>query len=229
MFCCFCFIVVVNVVFIGRMVGGYFVPVVLLSPVGLSGRHMTTLAVIAARAGSKRLPGKNMMLLNNFPLIHYTLVQAKYCSLIDHIIVTTDDKGVKAYAKKFGFYVVDRPNELCTDVARSEDVIIHAVKQLQVPISKVVLLQPTSPLRAIDDINNCIMQAYGDNVVSVSEICNFAFKPNGAVYVWQVSKIMEGNWKFLWTYVMPPDRSVDIDTIDDLNRAQEIMDAKNRV
>lgn len=186
-----------------------------------------TLAVIPARAGSKRLPGKNMRLLNNFPLIHYTLVQAKYCSLIDHTIVTTDDKGVKAYAKKFGFHVVDRPNELCTDDAKSEDVVMHAVKQLQVPISKVVLLQPTSPLRAIDDINNCISMSGFDNVVSVIEVCNYMFKPNGAVYVWQVSKIIDGNWKFLWNYVMPPDRSVDIDTIDDLERAQRIMDERN--
>jgi CMP-N-acetylneuraminic acid synthetase len=190
---------------------------------------MNTLAIIPSRAGSKRLPGKNMRLLNNFPLIHYTLVQAEYCNLINDSVVTTDDREVKAYAKKFGFRVIDRPNELATDDARSEDVVVHAIRTFGNQFSRVVLLQPTSPLRSIDDISACIRLSEYGGVVSVTEFCNYGYKKNGAVYVWSVQKVVQGDFSFCCTHIMPRDRSIDIDTEDDFNEAQRLMNEKNRV
>jgi CMP-N-acetylneuraminic acid synthetase len=189
---------------------------------------MTTLAIIPARAGSKRLPGKNMKLLNGVPLIHYSLVQAKY-SVIDHTVVTTDDKDVKAYAKKLMFSVIDRPNELCTDAAKSEDVVKHAIQQCGVHITTVVLLQPTSPFRLIIDIDNCVSMSKHGSVVSLSSFCDYGYKKNGAVYVWSVSRIMENDFSFDVAYIMPPERSIDIDTIEDFEKAERILHDKHRV
>jgi CMP-N-acetylneuraminic acid synthetase len=190
---------------------------------------MTTLAIIPARAGSKRLPNKNMMNLCGHPLIHYSIVHAKYSGMVDLVVVSTDSKDIKAYCRKHLVECIDRPNELATDEAKSEDVVRHAIEQCNKSVKQVVLLQPTSPLRTIDDINRCVGMSCFGGVVSVNQFCDFGYKKNGAVYVWEVCRIMEGDFDFNVTYIMPPERSVDIDTIEDFEKAERIMREKNRV
>ncbi len=133
---------------------------------------MTTLAIIPARAGSKRLPGKNMRELCGLPLLHYSLMQARYAALVNHIIITSDSFDVKSYVKKTGIGThMERPAELCTDEARSEDVVLYTVQNCGLHCTKVILLQPTSPFRTIDDINNCIQLSDYGSVVSASASC----------------------------------------------------------
>ena len=81
---------------------------------------MSVVAIIPARAGSKRLPGKNWKLLCGKPLICWTIEQAIKCKFIDEIIVSTDALEImeicqQQYAYENRFRLVDRPKELAED------------------------------------------------------------------------------------------------------------------
>ncbi|MCL2365884.1 MAG: acylneuraminate cytidylyltransferase family protein [Oscillospiraceae bacterium] len=134
-------------------------------------------AIIPARGGSKRLPGKNIKDLCGKPLIAYTIDAAKGSKLIERIIVSTDSKEIADIALFYGAEVPFlRPSELSSDKARSIDVIFYTVDRLNQDygygIDELILLQPTSPLRTSQDINNAIDVYTANNaeaVISVTE------------------------------------------------------------
>lgn len=135
--------------------------------------HIT--ALIPARGGSKRLPGKNIKLLCGKPLIAWTIETAKASTYIDSVIVSTDDIEIKEISKKFGAEVpFIRPDYLSHDTASSFDVIKHAIEFLNIdkPKHLIVLLQPTSPLRTVAELNQALeffLKKTADGVVSISE------------------------------------------------------------
>ena len=112
---------------------------------------MRILALIAARGGSKRLPGKNIRLLGGKPLIVWSIDVAKDSPEICDILVSTDDPAIAAVSKEAGAYVPWlRPAELATDTASSVDVALHALHWYEAEkgaVDGVLLLQPTSPFR----------------------------------------------------------------------------------
>lgn len=117
-----------------------------------------TLAVITARGGSIGIPLKNIKLLNNIPMINYTIKAALQCRYIDEVIVSTDYNEIADISIKAGALVpFIRPAELSTDYAKSIDVVIHAIKHYEeensTKITHLILLQPTSPLRTAKDID----------------------------------------------------------------------------
>jgi len=118
------------------------------------------LGLIPARGGSKRLPGKNIKVLNNKPLIAWTIEQALNSKFLDKVIVSTDDKEIAHISKQFRAEVpFIRPDELSSDKALSIDVAIHALEFLKTSREEydyLALLEPTSPLRKPDDIDNGI-------------------------------------------------------------------------
>lgn len=134
-----------------------------------------TLFVITARGGSKGLPGKNIKELCGKPLIAYSIDVARIFVDDEHICVSTDSKEIKQVVENYGLQVPFlRPDYLATDNASSNDVLIHAVnffKELGRHYKKLVLLQPTSPLRTAEDVENAL-KLYRediDMVVSVNE------------------------------------------------------------
>jgi CMP-N,N'-diacetyllegionaminic acid synthase len=95
----------------------------------------TVLAIIPARGGSKRLPGKNVRPLMGKPLIAWTIEAAQRSGVIDHAIVSTDDETTAKIAEAWGAKVPwMRPAELATDVASSMDVINHVLDRLQLEV-----------------------------------------------------------------------------------------------
>lgn len=143
-----------------------------------------TLILITARGGSKGIPGKNIKLLNGKPLIQYSIDVARQIANDADICVSTDSEKIKAVVEKLGLDVPFlRPIELGNDTATSNDVILHALsyyRNLGISYDKVVLLQPTSPLRTADEIRGAL-ELYSSNidmVVSVEKcdmvmnICN---------------------------------------------------------
>jgi N-acylneuraminate cytidylyltransferase len=109
---------------------------------------MSVTAVIPARGGSKRIPLKNTTLLAGVPLIAWTLDAARKSAIIEHIIVSTNDKEVAGIAKVFDVEIIDRPAELCTDTASSEDAVKHALQNSTTDIPDYVfMLQCTAPFR----------------------------------------------------------------------------------
>ena len=116
------------------------------------------LATISARGGSKGVPGKNIRDLGGSPLIAWTIREARRSVCIDRLIVSSDDEGILAVARANGAETpFVRPPELARDDTPGVDPVLHAVAALK-PESYdyVVLLQPTSPLRTVADIDGCI-------------------------------------------------------------------------
>ena len=112
---------------------------------------MNFLVVIPARSGSKGVPNKNIKLLGNKPLIHYSIEAARKVFPDENIYISTDHEQIKAKAEETGIIVPFlRPAHLATDHSSMYDVLIHAVefaeKNGQSP-DVLVLLQPTSPFR----------------------------------------------------------------------------------
>lgn len=121
---------------------------------------MNILYVIPARGGSKGVPGKNIKILGNKPLIHYSIDFARKFTDDSNICVSTDDDSIISCVKDCNFIVdFKRPKKISTDHASTIDVLIHAINYYESigrNYDTVVLLQPTSPFRKIQDLKNMI-------------------------------------------------------------------------
>ena len=156
----------------------------------------TVLAVIPARSGSKRCPNKNFREYKGKTLIQWAQNAAHESKYIDTVKLSIDD---------------DRPQELCTDTASSEDVMRH--HQAENPHDWIVLLQPTSPNRTVEDIDNCIERAQlGYGCVSTCRGVT-----NGAVYICTSNWLARHSLRHggLMKYEMPEERSLDINEPED--------------
>lgn len=121
---------------------------------------MSTVATICARGGSTGLPGKNIRDFCGKPLIVHTIEQALASDCIDHVFVSTDDPKIADISSKAGAQVPFlRPKELATKDAAKHPVIMHCVDQIVrsgIRVSRVIDMDPTSPLRSDEDIQNCL-------------------------------------------------------------------------
>lgn len=132
------------------------------------------ISIIPARGGSKGLPGKNILPLCGKPMIAYTIEAAKQSKYIDRVIVSTDDQNIADIALQYGAEVPFlRPDFLASDTAQAVDNYIYTIERLSkewnTPIEEFVVLQPTSPLRIVEDIDGAIemfMEKKADSVIS---------------------------------------------------------------
>ena len=138
---------------------------------------MRILALIPARGGSKRLPGKNIKLLGGKPLINWAIEAAQGIPEICEILVSTDAPEIALVAKEAGANVPWlRPEVLSTDQATSVDVALHALNWYESQngvVDGLLLLQPTSPFRTQVTIKQGIeiFKSHGNRpVVGVSPV-----------------------------------------------------------
>nr|WP_315495537.1 acylneuraminate cytidylyltransferase family protein [uncultured Rhodoferax sp.] len=134
------------------------------------------LAIVTARAGSKRLPGKNVMDLCGKPLFVWSVLAGRQCPKVTKTIVSTDSAEYQAIALAAGAACPWlRSEELAADNTSSADVVRAVLQGLGDEVAQyrgLVLLQPTSPLRSADDIAEAIElreQLNAPAAVSVSE------------------------------------------------------------
>ncbi len=131
------------------------------------------IGLITARGGSKRLPRKNVLQVGGRPLIAWTITAAMESKVIDEVILSSDDEEIIEIAKAMGCSVpFRRPDHLSDDRASSIDVVLHALDELP-KFDFIILLQPTSPLRTAQDIDNAFMllkKCGASSCVSVSEV-----------------------------------------------------------
>lgn len=106
---------------------------------------MKALAVIPARGGSKRVPGKNLRLLRGKPLIAWTIEAAQVSGV--PFVVSTEDEEITAVAVGHGAQVLPRPAALAGDDTPTGAVLAHAVEQANGDYDAVICLHPTSPIR----------------------------------------------------------------------------------
>nr|HPK54819.1 acylneuraminate cytidylyltransferase family protein [Smithellaceae bacterium] len=112
----------------------------------------TVLAIIPARGGSKGIPRKNITNLAGKPLIAWTIEEAKKSKYIDRLILSSEDNEIIQVAKEWGCEVpFIRPRELAEDDTLGIEPVLHALNTIKKKYDYVVLLQPTSPLRSVDD------------------------------------------------------------------------------
>jgi CMP-N,N'-diacetyllegionaminic acid synthase len=133
---------------------------------------MFILGTICCRGGSKGVPGKNIKMLNDKPLIAYTIETALASTLLNDTIISTDDELIASTAKKYGANVpFMRPNDLATDTASKWPVFIHALeayeKMYGVQVDYLVDMDVTVPLKNPFDINGAIQKALDDTSVDV--------------------------------------------------------------
>lgn len=224
---------------------------------------MRIMAIIPARSGSKGLPGKNIKLLGRKPLIAWSIEQAKTSKYIDEVIISTDGEEISRIAKEFGGNVPFlRPATLAQDNTPMIDVVAHVLSEREKSKGYlpdfVVLLQPTSPLRTLSDVDAAIEMLVTNKtanaVVSVTEVSESpywmktltsegfvedflrnkkiynrrqdvptVYRLNGAIYVCETPILLKsrnfcpGN---TLGYIMPEERSVDIDNIIDFKLAE---------
>ncbi len=134
--------------------------------------NKTFLAIIPARGGSKRLPRKNILDLCGKPLIAWSIEAALKSKYISKVVVSSDDEEILNISSKFGADIIKRPYELANDTATTFDAIKHTINNLE-KYDYIVLLQPTSPLRnenQIDEAIELLEEKKADAIVSVCEM-----------------------------------------------------------
>ena len=225
---------------------------------------MKILAIIPDRGGSKGVPDKNIKPIGNKPLIAWTVGNALKAKGIDRVIVTTDSPEIAQISKNFGAEVPFlRPQEIARDDTPGIVPIIHATQWLidheDYLADFVVCLQPTSPFRSGEDIDQAIdlaKEKEADSVVSITlldhnpnwmlymdgegRLADFipggtsvksrqemepVYELNGAIYLIRTKILLEQKTFFIdnvYGYIMPRERSIDIDTPWDLYLADLI-------
>lgn len=185
--------------------------------------------IIPARGGSKRFPGKNLALLNGKPLIDYAIEawnRSKYYQR--PAIVSTEDADIIKAIAKYNVDLLIRPAILALDSTPTLPVIKHVIdikqKYYERRIHWILILQCTSPLRTTKDIDACLDIISNNQADSLTSI-NSEGKENGAIYITHADLIERGTLygPNLYKYKMPAERSVDIDTLEDLQEAERIL------
>jgi len=146
------------------------------------------LATLSARGGSKGIPGKNIRDLGGLPLIAWSIREGRRSAYIDRIIVSSDDEGILAVARAHGAETpFVRPAELARDDTPGVDPVLHAIEALKPEeYDYVVLLQPTSPLRTVEDIDGCIERCLDNDWPCLISVCESASSP---YYIFQMDSI----------------------------------------
>jgi len=137
---------------------------------------MYTVAIIPARGGSKGLKEKNIYPVSGKPLLAWSIQQAVASASIDKVFVSTDSFIISGVAKEYGAEVIERPAKLAGDKSSSESAISHALEvielEYEMPVSTVVFLQATSPLRKPGDIDAAVevfRREGADSLISVTK------------------------------------------------------------
>ena len=227
---------------------------------------MNIICTILARGGSKGLPDKNTKILCGKPLISHTISQAIGSNLFHTVAVSSDSEEILNIANSENIKcLINRPAELASDTAPKLPAIKHCVQQAEIMVGvkfdAVVDLDPTSPLRSIEDIKNCLkllITSESSNIITgcparkspyfnmvelddsrvarLSKPTNISiyrrqdapqvFEMNASIYVWRRDSLFEN--ESIWQpttrlYIMPQERSIDIDSRVDFELVTLLM------
>ncbi len=116
---------------------------------------ITTLAIIPARGGSKGLPGKNLAVVGGRSLVARAVDAARDARGVNAVLVSSDDEGLLEEGRRAGARGVLRPEHLARDHSSTLAVVLHHLSA-EPGVGRVVVLQPTSPLRTGQDVERCL-------------------------------------------------------------------------
>jgi CMP-N-acetylneuraminic acid synthetase len=143
-------------------------------------------AVIPARKNSKGIKHKNLQKIGQKPMLQYTFDAALGSGALDFIILSSDDPDAISLASQSGIHApFNRPAILSQDNSKSTDVFFHALDWYQTEFSgypdNIVVLQPTSPFRTGEDINNAIHQYEKSKADSLVSVCDLTQHPSDCI------------------------------------------------
>ena len=216
-------------------------------------KKFSVLAIIPARGGSKGVKDKNIKDLNGKPLISHTIINASRSKYIDKVLVSTDNIKIAEISKLFGAHVPFlRPDEISGDDAKTIDAVIYTIEKLKDVKEQydiLILLQPTSPLRTTQDIDNALEIFLESSMQSLVSVCKVTisnnmlkkilninstirrqdmpqfYRVNGAIYInyiKEISRETSFNDNVI-PFVMSIQNSIDIDSIDDFILAEKFL------
>ena len=226
------------------------------------------IGLIPARKGSKGLKNKNILSLNNKPLVQHTFEAANSSSCIDEVWVSSDDLTILSLADSMNIKGLKRPKKFATDQSSSVDVVNHFINSfpdnLNYEKTYIVYLQPTSPLRNSSHVDEAINQLIEQNNKSLTSVMRLrkspfksfvisesgnlqslfneqlsnarrqdlqdAYIPNGAIYIFTIAEFLSrkgfpSNGSL--PYIMSSNDSIDIDDLEDLKIADNLLKAKS--
>ena len=168
------------------------------------------IAITLARGGSKAIKNKNIVKINNKPLISYTIKEVKKSKYIDEYIVSTDSKKIKKVAEKFGANVPFlRPKNISSDKATSVDALVHAVNWMEkyenIKYDYIIEIMCTNPLKKVKDIDEIIKKIVNtgaDSVIAVHKL-----EDNHPI---RIKKIIKGKIKDFTLKEIPETRRQDL-------------------
>tara|TARA_B100000579_G_scaffold97578_1_gene77390 strand:+ start:297 stop:935 length:639 start_codon:yes stop_codon:yes gene_type:complete len=212
---------------------------------------MKIVSIILARGGSKGIPNKNIVDLNGKPLIYYSINAAQQAK-ISEVWVSTDSKKIAMVAKQYNAKIIDRPNNLATDISSSEDALNHFSQNIDFDI--MVFIQPTSPLLYSSDIVQGLDLIKSGNYDSIFSVYkehwiprwDLNIKPinwsifkrprrqdvdeqyveNGAFYITTKEQFLNSGIRYggrIGVVEMPIKRSFQIDTYQDLDIIKKLF------
>ena len=219
---------------------------------------MSSLAIIPARGGSKRLKKKNIIDFHGAPIISYTINSALKSNCFDRVVISTDDQEIYNIASKYHDDVVFRPKGLATDKSTVNDVCDNFLKcelEKNIKYNFLTVLYPTAPMRTSKDIkctldkltierytSSLAVTTFSQNVHSAFTLSNGQSKKifpklfdlrssdvptyyvdNGSTYCINIKSFIKTKnliSKNPGLYIMPPERSIDIDTYYQLEMAR---------
>lgn len=224
---------------------------------------MNNIAIISARSGSKGLKDKNIRELAGKPLMAYSIEAALESNCFDSVMVSTDSEKYAEIGRKYGAEVPFlRSKVTSSDTASSWDAVeevLQGYERIGKTYETFCLLQPTSPLRTIDDIRGAYKlfeEKHAIAVLSMTELehpiewCGIideslslngfhgrsecgrrqdikkTYRPNGALYIVSVSEFRKDRFLYRsgsFAYLMPQERSWDIDTEIDFMMAELLV------
>lgn len=213
-----------------------------------------TIAIIPARAGSTRLPGKNVRPLAGRPMVAWTLDAALGARSLDRVVVSTNDPAVAAVARDMGLEPpFARPSALSGADASVMDAVAHALDAVGGTWDLVVLLQPTSPLRTAADVDRVVtacreagapaaiatsilpkpLSFYGRREGERLETVDAAMTDlriiTGAVYVGRPQTVLTaGTFRVPGCLAvdLPPERAWDVDTAEEFAACEALLLAR---
>ena len=135
------------------------------------------LAIIPARAGSKRLPKKNILDFSGKPLVSWVIESSIGSQFICDTIISSNDQKILEIGKKYGIQTITRPIELASDTSSTIDAILHVLENILDIPDYIVLLQATSPLRKTNHINEAIELLIAKNADAIVSVCETEHSP----------------------------------------------------
>ena len=151
------------------------------------------ICVIPARAGSRRIPRKNIKEFNGKPIIAYSIEAALKSNCFSQVIVSTDDDEISEVAKKYGAHVpFVRPDELSNDYVGTIPVIKHTIEWMEDNnnyIENVCCLYATAPFIQSKIISKAYQQLKNSSADYCFSVTSFAFPIQRAIRIVQDNKV----------------------------------------